>query len=88
MQTNTAPIFGKANTKVTGNHSQQSSQKKIQGFIIEIPKDNAYLGRTKNVFVTQDKSQATAYGSLNAAKVARSHATKNYPQHEFVITEL
>jgi hypothetical protein len=88
MLTNTAPITGKANTKDTGNHSQQSSQKKIQGFIIEIPKDNAYLGRSKNVFFTQDKSQATPYGSLNAAKVAKSHAMRNHPQHEFVITEL
>ena len=88
MQTNTAPIFGKANTKVTGNHSQQSSQKKIQGFIIEIPKENAYLGRAHTVFVTQDRSQATPYGSINAVKVALRHAIKNHPQREFVITEL
>ncbi len=65
-----------------------NTQQKRKGYIIEIPDENAYLGRLQNVFVTKDKSQATAYGSLNAAKVARSHATKNYPQHEFVITEL
>jgi hypothetical protein len=79
--------------KDTGNRSQLSSQNKnttskLKGFIIEIPQENAYLGRSQNVFVTKDKSQATPYGSLSAAKVALRHAMRNHPQHEFVITEL
>lgn len=60
----------------------------MKGFIVEIPKEKAYLGRDKNVFVTQDRNLATPYGSINAAKVAVSHAKKARPDREFVITEI
>ena len=64
------------------------TQQKRKGYIIEIPDENAYLGRLQNVFVTKDKSQATPYGSLSAAKVALKYALKRDPEKEYAITEL